>query len=200
MTGGTHYGDNFTMTGNNNVNKVARGTELPNPWEPTRSSPVWSEPLVFINYRSADDRAATDLEEELNRQLGAGAVFRDVRIPAGTDFPRELTHRAGNCAVMLSIIGEKWDDDHGLRLLNNHSDWVRHEIATALAHRVQVIPVLVGARGRLVPSDLPEDIRALAYLQGLHLRRLYTAAELRGLVEELLRDLPVLAQALLRGR
>ena len=74
------------------------------------------------------------------------------------------------------------------------------EIATALAHGVQVIPVLVGARGRLVPSDLPEDIRALAYRQGPHLRRTYTAAELREVVEELLRAVPVLAQAALRGR
>lgn len=203
MTGGTHFGDSIDMSGNYNIGKVVGAPELPNlrgtAGEP-HSSLVWSEPLVFINYRSSDDRAATDLEGELNRRLGAGAVFRDVRIPAGTEFPRELTDRAGNCAVMLSVIGEKWDDDHGLRLLHNRSDWVRLEIATALAHRVQVIPVLVGARGRLVASDLPEDIRALAYLQGPHLRRVYTSAELRGLVEELLRDLPVLAQALLRGR
>lgn len=194
-----HFGDSFTMSGNNNIGKVVGAPESPNPSAPD-SNLVWSEPLVFINYRSADDRAATDLETELNRRLGAGAVFRDIRIRAGIEFPRELTDRAGRCAVMLSVIGEKWDDDHGLRLLNDRSDWVRHEIATALAHRVPVIPVLVGARGRLVPSDLPEDIRALAYLQGPHLRRTYTVAEMRWLVEDLMRDVPALAQALVRGR
>lgn len=203
MTGDVHFGDSFTMTGNNNVGKIVGAPDVPKPWEavgPAHSNLVWSEPLVFVNYRSSDDRAATDLETELNRRLGAGAVFRDIRIPAGTEFPRALTDRAGTCAVMLSIIGEKWDDDHGLRLLNDSSDWVRREIATALAHGVQVVPVLIGARARLDPGDLPEDIRDLGCLQGPHLRRTYTEAEVRWLVEGLLRDVPALAQALVRGR
>ncbi len=194
-----YTGDSFTMSGNGNIGKIVGAPTPPNSAAPN-SNLVWSEPLVFINYRSSDDRAATDLETELNRRLGTGAVFRDIRIPAGVEFPREITDRAGRCAMMLSIIGEKWDDDHGLRLLNDHSDWVRREIVTALAYRVPVIPVLVGARGRLVPSDLPEDIQALAYLQGPHLRRTYTVAEMGWLVEDLLRDVPAMAQALVRAR
>lgn len=197
---GFHIGDNVTMSGNHNVGKVVGPPALlSTAWGTTdRPEPnvVWNEPFVFINYRSADTKAAADIEAELTRRLGHGAVFRDARMRAGTEFPKELMKRACTCKVMVSVIGTRWDDANGLRLLGNRADWVRREIVTALAHRVQVVPVLVGARGTLVAHDLPADIRAIADLQSPHLRRGYDEEDVRRLVDELVRDLPALAEAM----
>jgi hypothetical protein len=164
------------------------------------SNLVWTEPLVFINYRNMDERPAVDIEAELTRRLGAGAVFRDARMPAGTEFPHELTDKATRCKVMISIIGERWDDTSNLRLLADRSDWVRREIATALRHNVQVVPILVGARGRLVANSLPNDIRRIADLQAPHLRRGYDTQDVDRLVEDLVQDVPPLAMAAFRQR
>jgi hypothetical protein len=192
-------GDTINMFGNHNVGKMEGGSRREINNRPD-SNIVWSEPLVFLNYRRTDEKAAADIEAEINRQLGNGAVFRDVTMRAGTEFPRELTERAIRCTVMLSIIGERWDDANGLRLLGDRTDWVRREIAMAFGHNVQVVPVLVGARGRLAASDLPKDIRPIAYLQAPHLRSNYDTHDVRRLVNDLVRDLPALAAAVFRSR
>jgi hypothetical protein len=147
-----------------------------------------------------DEKPAADIEAELTRRLGSGAVFRDVRMPAGVEFPAELVDKATSCEVMISIIGEKWDNPHALRLLHDRTDWVRREIAMALANQVQVVPVLVGARGRLSAKDLPRDVRTIADLQAPHLRRDYDTQDLHRLVDDLLRDVPALTVAMFRSR
>lgn len=197
--------NNVNFGGTQNIGNVfagssSRGYPESMPGMPDRPRERWGEPIVFINYRNPDEKAAADLEAELTRRLGQGAVFRDVRMYAGTEFTRELTERAARCKVMLSIIGERWDDPNGLRLLRDPTDWVRREIAIALAHRVHVVPVMVGARGRLKAAELPADIRGIAYLQAPHLRSNYDGRDVQRLVEELMRDLAVQLEAVFRGR
>lgn len=85
-------------------------------------------------------------------------------------------------------------------MLNNPEDWVRREIVIALAGDACVVPVLVGARARLSPADLPEDVRKLAFLQGPHLARAFDAEEIAKLVDLLIRDVPALIIALARTR
>lgn len=118
-------GDNVTMFGGSD--NTGKSVGNPEPAWAERGRPDsnlrWVEPLVFVNYRSTDEKAATDIEAELTRRLGSGAVFRDARMPAGTEFPRELTDKASRCTVMIAIIGERWDDANGLRLLSDDSDW-----------------------------------------------------------------------------
>jgi hypothetical protein len=203
MSGGFHVGDQFTMVGDGNVGKIVGSPDPGSAWGMNgrpASNLVWTEPVVFINYRNMDERAAVDLEAELTRRIGAGAVFRDARMPAGTEFPRELTDKAARCKVMISVIGERWDDTYSLHLLADRSDWVRREIAVALRHGVHVVPVLVGARGRLIATELPADIRRIAGLQAPHLRRGYDTQDVQRLVEDLLRDVPSLAMAAFRPR
>lgn len=204
---GFHRGDNINYGNANNVGAVFNGPGSSAAPESTRATPGrqeaeprWREPLVFVNYRYPDLGAATDIEAELTRRLGPGAVFRDAGMLAGTEFPRELTERAGRCQVMVSVVGERWDDPHALRLLHDPADWVRREIAIALAHGVHVVPVMVGARDRLAPGDLPEDIRKLALLQAPHLRRGYDIRDVRQLVDELMRDLTIIMESVFRGR
>jgi hypothetical protein len=151
-------------------------------------------PLIFLNYRSSDDTAAVELlDRELTARLGEHAVFRDHRsMGPGTYYVADLIEKAKRCRVMLVLIGPRWEQIHGHRLLDD-DDWVRREIAAALAHRVRVIPVLVGARGMLRCGDLPEDIRRLASLQVLTLKHRYTDPDVRALVDELFAAVPLLA-------
>ncbi|HKS48328.1 MAG TPA: toll/interleukin-1 receptor domain-containing protein [Amycolatopsis sp.] len=157
-------------------------------------------PLVFINYRTTGGTQEVYwLDDELRRRLGEHAVFRDHRsLRAGREFGPELLRNARGAKVMLAVIGERWDrtfDDRGRRLIDDSSDWVRREVAEALAHGVHVVPVLVGLRPKLDADALPEDIRKLAGLQVLHLRHRSTERDVASLVDQLFDEVPLLARA-----
>ena len=152
-------------------------------------------PLVFLNYRSTDDTAAVELlDRELTARLGEQAVFRDHRsITPGTRYEPELIEKAKRCKVLLVLIGPRWEQIHGHRPLDDENDYVRREIAAALAQRrVSVVPVLIGPRGLLRPEDLPQDVRALADLQVLTLKHRYTEHDVVVLVNELFATVPML--------
>ncbi len=129
---------------------------------------------IFINYRR-DDRApiALNIAQYLERVFGATSIFIDIdRLRAGEQFPQVLEKRLSECRVMLAIIGPNWFnavDDSGRRRLDEPDDWVRLEIARALARNVRVIPVLVDGVTLPKKSALPEDIRSLVDRQGFTL-------------------------------
>lgn len=152
--------------------------------------------LVFINYRSGDEKpAAYLLDEVLRGRLGESAVFLDRRsIELGTDFTVTLTTGVRDCRVLLSVIGPRWEESYdrdGRRLLDREDDWVRVEIAEALANDVIVIPVLV-ARDKLVAAHLPEEIQSIAKHQRLYLPSQYREPHVALVVDELIERVPVL--------
>jgi hypothetical protein len=203
MNGGFHFGDEINMIGTRNIGKIVGGADPVPAWAASgrpSSKVVWPEPLVFINYRDAEDKTATYLQEEFARRLGSGVAFRATKMPAGVQYRRELLDKASRCSVMIAIISGKWDSPEGLRRLSDPDDWVRREIAAALVAKAEVVPVLVGARPRLVPDHLPEDIREIAGLQGPHLPSGYDGEDVRRLVDRLLHEVPPLAAAAFRYR
>jgi hypothetical protein len=152
---------------------------------------------IFINFRSGDqDMAAAFLYDFLTSNFGEEAVFFSSHsIPAGADFPSDLLQHAERCEVLLALIGPRWTtlaDQDGHPLLANPQDWVRREIATALAARRRVVPVLLGNAPRLADQDLPADIAALAHIEYCYLRRRDLAADLAKLQESLMKLIPVL--------
>jgi len=121
---------------------------------------------VFLSYRRADSAGyAGRLYECLAASLGKGRVFIDVdSIPYGADFVEAIKRTLQNCQVVLVMIGPGWlnaRDEGGKLRLAQAEDPVRVEIVTALATKVQVIPILVG--GASMPSEkaLPEGLKAL---------------------------------------
>jgi len=132
--------------------------------------------LVFISYRRDDSAGyAGRLHESLERRLGAGEVFRDVdALQPGQDFVDAIADRLGSCRACLVLIGREWlnaADASGRRRLDQEGDYVRHEIAAALARPdVAVIPVLVEGAAMPAAESLPESIRALARRHGTSLR------------------------------
>lgn len=133
-------------------------------------------PATFISYRR-DDAAgyAGRLHEGLERRLGAIPIFRDIdTLEPGLDFVDAIGSRLRECHVFLAIIGREWldaKDAQGRRRLDQPQDFVRLEIAAALARPdVRIIPVLIEGASMPVAESLPENIRPLARRHAMNLR------------------------------
>jgi hypothetical protein len=123
---------------------------------------------IFISYRRADSEGeAGRLYDDLIRVLGSGAVFMDVSdIRPGKDFRQAINDNVSKCTVLLAIIGPGWTtvkDASGARRLDQADDFVRLEIAAALARGTDVIPVLAHGARMPTAADLPGDLQDLAY-------------------------------------
>jgi hypothetical protein len=147
---------------------------------------------IFISYRRDDSAGyAGRLFDHLAARFGARNVFMDIdTIQPGDDFRKAIENAVGTCEVVLVMIGRQWlhaRDPQEQRRLDDPGDWVRAEIASALANpRVRVIPVLV--RGAAMPAihELPEDIKELSWRNAIELsdhRFQYDASKLIGVIE-----------------
>jgi hypothetical protein len=129
---------------------------------------------IFISYRRSDigSYAAGRLYDTLARRFGRDHVFMDIdslKGHAGLDFSQALDQAVATCDAMIALIGSGWltaTDDAGKRRLDDPEDWVRLEIATALARSdIRVIPVLMGDASMPRTEDLPDDLKPLARRQ-----------------------------------
>lgn len=125
-------------------------------------------PKVFVSYRRDDARyPAERIYDALRRVLGPDSVFMDVdSIPDGANFRKILKDWVGRCDILLALIGHHWidakDSATGHRRLDNPSDFVRIEIAEALARDIRVVPVLLDDMPMPRASQLPDDLKELA--------------------------------------
>ena len=122
---------------------------------------------IFISYRRDDSSSqAGRLYDWLAAHFGQGQVFMDVdTIKPGVDFVETVRQAIGECDGLVAIIGSDWlqvSDATGARRLDDPTDLVRLEIATALERGIPVIPVLVQSAQMPRPADLPEGLRELA--------------------------------------
>ena len=74
---------------------------------------------------------------------------------------------------MVALIGKGWldvKDEKGKRRLDNPNDFVRFEIAQALARGIPVLPVLLDGAQMPNRADVPPNLVALTQLQAAPLR------------------------------
>ena len=86
-------------------------------------------------------------------------------IEPGLDFVEVIAQAVGSCDALIALIGKQWltiTDDAGRRRLDNPEDFVRLEIAAALARNIRVIPALVQAARMPRSPDLPDVLKLLA--------------------------------------
>jgi hypothetical protein len=77
------------------------------------------------------------------------------------------------CSAFLAVIGPNWlnvGDEYGHRRLDDAGDWVRLEIASALARDIRVIPVIIDNGLMPKPNDLPSDLQPLVSRQAFSLQ------------------------------
>lgn len=122
---------------------------------------------VFISYRRDDSRyQARAIYEKFTQFVPRENVFMDLdSIPPGADFRKMLKHWVDQCDVLLVLIGPSWvrsaDSGTGQSKLSNPSDFVRIEIAGALARDIPVVPVLLDGASMPRREQLPEDLKEL---------------------------------------
>jgi hypothetical protein len=123
---------------------------------------------IFISYRRDDTEGeAGRLFDDLVRAYGDNSVFMDVAgINPGIDFRKAIDDNVASCGVLLAMIGPTWaaiKNSSGERRLDDPNDFVRLEIASALARDIAVIPVLVHSAKMPTPDQLPENLTNLAF-------------------------------------
>ena len=146
---------------------------------------------IFISYRRDDTEGhAGRLFEDLCDRFGKDAVFMDVTgIEPGRDFRRAIEQQVASCGVLLAIIGKNWltvADAKGKRRLDDPFDFVRLETAGALKRDIPVIPVLVHQAEMPRAEDLPEDLKDLAYRNGVELNHARWASDVQLLISALM--------------
>jgi hypothetical protein len=147
---------------------------------------------IFISYRRHDSEGeAGRLFDDLVGQFGENSVFMDVAgIEAGRDFRKAIDESVASCGVLLALIGPGWLDEKnekGERRLDDPSDFVRVETASALKRDIAVIPVLL--RGAKMPrsDQLPPDLQELAYRNCVEITHARWRSDVQLLVEPLRR-------------
>lgn len=144
----------------------------------------------FVSYRRDDAPGhAGRLYDGLALKYGEDRVFMDVnRVLPGEDFVERLDAALGQSDALIAVIGPGWIDARdrlGRRRLDDGADYVRRELAAALALDVPVIPVLVNGAAIPREAELPETIAALAHRQAVEIRDTDWAAGLGRLVTAL---------------
>jgi len=129
---------------------------------------------IFISYRRGDTEGhAGRLYDDLVKYFGKDKVFMDVAgIEPGRDFRHVIDEQVTSCGVLLAIIGKDWinaKDGNGQLRLDNPSDFVRLETATALKRDIPVIPVLVHGAAMPLVEQLPADLTDLCYRNAVEL-------------------------------
>ena len=129
-------------------------------------------PTVFLSYRRSDTGGeAGRLADTFEHRLGSSLAFRDVvDIPPGVEFDSMLDKELTAAKIVLVLVGPNWLAELQQRLEQTDIDYLRVEVATALARGKRVIPVLL--KGAALPSvaALPEDLSSLAKHQAMTLR------------------------------
>jgi TIR domain len=147
---------------------------------------------IFISYRRDDaEEAAGRLSDHLVTQFGRDNIFMDVDgIDPGRDFRKVIDETLTQCDVLLGVIGRNWldtKDETGKRRLENDSDFVRLEIASALRRDIPVIPVRVQGATVPKPDQLPDDLKDFAYRNAVELTHERWNSDVQVLVEKLRR-------------
>ncbi len=147
---------------------------------------------IFISYRRDDaDEAAGRLSDHLVSQFGQDSIFMDVDgIAPGRDFRKVIEETLTQCDVLLGVMGKNWldiKDETGKRRLENESDFVRLEIASALRRDIPVIPVRVQGASIPKPDQLPGDLQDFSYRNAVELTHERWNSDVQVLVEKLKR-------------
>lgn len=160
--------------------------------------------FVFISYRRGSSRhVAGRLRDHIGWECGPDGVFLDTQsLRPGEPFPDGIRDAIRRATHVLVVIGPGWDGGPAhtaarpgstgtpsacATRLQQETDFVRQEVAWALACGCEVIPVLVDGAEMPPAEQLPTVLRPLLRLQAytIHNDQNY-AEQIRPLLTHLL--------------
>lgn len=131
------------------------------------------ESMIAISYRRQDSSpVAGRLYDRLQAEFGKGSVFMDFdSIPYGVDFREHIKQTLQRAKVVIAIIGPEWSGgrEPSNRRIDDPTDFVRLEVASALENGIPIIPVLVNNTPMPDAKSLPPELEGLAFRNGLAL-------------------------------
>ena len=130
--------------------------------------------MIAISYRRQDSSpVAGRLYDRLQAEFGKGSVFMDFdSIPYGVDFREHIKQTLQRAKVVVAIIGPEWTGgakELSNRRIDDPTDFVRLEVASALENGIPIIPVLVNNTPMPEAKNLPPELEGLAFRNGLAL-------------------------------
>jgi hypothetical protein len=129
--------------------------------------------MIAISYRRQDSSpVAGRLYDRLQAEFGKGSVFMDFdSIPYGVDFREHIKQTLQRAKVVVAIIGPEWMGGKAQsdRRIDDPTDFVRLEVASALENGIPIIPVLVNNTPMPDAKNLPPELEGLAFRNGLAL-------------------------------
>ena len=130
--------------------------------------------MIAISYRRQDSSpVAGRLYDRLQAEFGKGTVFMDFdSIPYGVDFREHIKQTLQRAKVVVAIIGPEWvgsAKDLSNRRIDDPTDFVRLEVASALENGIPIIPVLINNTPMPEAKNLPPELEGLAFRNGLAL-------------------------------
>lgn len=132
---------------------------------------------IFISYRrDGGDITAKLISEALKNQ--GYTTFYDYDALKGGVFDDQIRNEIINCTDMILVLPK-----NALDRCNNENDWVRMEIALALKHGKNIIPVML--HGFEFPDMLPEDIDKVRYYNGVRFYMEFFDAVIEGITRKL---------------
>ena len=140
--------------------------------QPNGASPL--DGNIFVSYRRSDSADVVGrLLDRLGDSVGGREIFRDIDdIELGADFAEAIDVAIAGASVLLVAIGPTWlgETASGQRRIDDPKDFVRLEVAAALARDIPIIPLLVRGADMPQAADLPADIEGLALRNGIRIR------------------------------
>lgn len=127
---------------------------------------------IFISYRRQDSAAyAGRISDHLTAFFGEHRLFMDVEdIQPGQNFAQTIDQTIAKCTTVLVIIGPRWMEILRDRSRQHQKDYVDHEIESAIARRITIIPVIVGGANMAQLTDLPPSLADLTFHQAVEIR------------------------------
>jgi TIR domain len=129
--------------------------------------------MIAISYRRQDSSpVAGRLYDRLQAEFGKGSVFMDFdSIPYGVDFREHIKQTLQRAKVVVAIIGPEWcgGREPANRRIDDPTDFVRLEVASALENGIPIIPVLINNTPMPEAKNLPPELEGLAFRNGLAL-------------------------------
>lgn len=138
--------------------------------------------MIFISYRRDDSAGyARAVYDALALRFGAEHVFMDVDdIGAGQAFDAVIRKAVGASKVLLVLIGPRWRGEREGRpaRILEPGDFVRLEVAAALARGMTVIPLLLDGAPMPTAAQLPAELQPVVRRNALELDNSRFAADI----------------------
>ena len=116
---------------------------------------------VFISYRREGGQETALLFYERLTQLGYRVAYDIESLRSGV-FDEQILKIIRSCKDVIVVLGPG-----ALDRCANPDDWVRQEVACALANRKNIVPLLLRGFAFPSPESLPADIRELVRYNGV---------------------------------